>query len=353
MRAILSSQTDSFWRIVITKSLGYRPYLPDLVIEQYGLDVLKRNVFRTKIISAFGGTTSYDATDFRHHIRGLFPSCSGFVYAHHQFPQLHELDMETLKASGAVCSAGSVRPPYRVEVEEVPSFVPWHLLAWDLMFLDELVRSYGVSKDGESVLSESQLAHACMFRREAGTAVTVDEAARQVGMSVRLRHRLIVFRLEELIKGYEISQARTAEWTPESPIRHPMETQPFNYALPPFQRIGDAANTLAFSTVRFGRLPDMEFDIGWNVMFMLRVSPWTGNWIGVCSPLADYACGEVSTEVLPRSLEEALSSEPVREYHAAEQWLEMVNLQTDSDMTCFCAPNKNNALLFKRWSTRR
>lgn len=39
-------------------------------------------------------------------------------------------------------------------------------------------------------------------------------------MSVRFRHHLIVFRLEELIKGYEISQARTAAWTGESsPIR--------------------------------------------------------------------------------------------------------------------------------------
>eukprot|EP00743_Colponemidia_sp_Colp-15_P000654 GILK01000729.1.p1 GENE.GILK01000729.1~~GILK01000729.1.p1 ORF type:complete len:378 (-),score=47.23 GILK01000729.1:229-1362(-) len=341
VRGIFCSQSDSFWRFVITRSLDYGPLVRNHTKPDYGPDVAKRTVFRWLAFQSF------DCAPFRHypaHIAGLYPSCSGFVYSHRQFPQLYELDMETLRRTGEESSTGcSLSAPTWAEGEEVPPLVPWHLLAWDLMFLDELVRSYGLSEDGESLLFKDQVAHACMFRREAGTAVTVDEAARQVGMGVRLRHRLIVFRLEELIKGYEISQARTAEWTPESPIRHPMETQPFNYALPPFQRIGDADNTLAFSTVHFDRLPDMRFTISWNVMFMLRVSPWTGNWIGVCCPMSKYACGYVSAEVLPHSMEEALSSVPVREYHEAEQWLQMVNMKTNNNMPYFVYPKDRRA----------
>eukprot|EP00743_Colponemidia_sp_Colp-15_P012637 GILK01014453.1.p1 GENE.GILK01014453.1~~GILK01014453.1.p1 ORF type:complete len:369 (-),score=40.77 GILK01014453.1:334-1440(-) len=314
IRATLYSQTKCFWGPIIKATLDYREYLGSGLhfVDEYGLDGAKHMEFKRPMVRAVGQYLPADVSAFA---RGLYPSYAGFAYAAHQFPQLVELDAETMRESSApeLTSAGFPREAEKVEVEEVREEVPWHLLAWDLLFMDTLVGLYPLSREWGSFFDAELVAHPIMFRREAGTPVTVDEAARQVGLGVICRHRLIVFPFEELVRGYEVIKARAADWTPESPIRHPMEVQPFNFALPAFERIGDPTNTIAFCAYyELYRLPR-------NALYMLRMSSWTGNWVGVFSP--DW-CYPPAYKLRPlQTVEEVLSSSPVHEYHVAEEWL--------------------------------
>lgn len=112
--------------------------------------------------------------------------------------------------------------------------------------------------------------------------------------------------------------------------------------------IGDAANTVAFATRCIDRLPGMKFSLGSNMMVMLRVSPWTGNWLGVCCPTAVYPRAYGLSKVLPPTMEEALSSAPVHEYHEAEQWLQAVNIKTNNCLPCFVSSEYFAGLQAKR-----